>query len=122
MPLDPNQTNNDAVAAGEKADRGFHPLKILIPVVAVLVTVTLYANWYSSGVSEPRYCDDRENALHRLERILTEGNPAGTGANFKDRRPYLIAAKLLFLIPRQPDEEIEPYLDRVREHFWKVCR
>ena len=96
----------------------FRPLRIIVPVLAVLLGVPLWLQWYAGAVSLPRYCGDPEQTVARLRRILTEPRPAGDAA----RRPYLITAKLLFLVPRQADEEIADYLTRMRSHLRAHCR
>jgi len=54
----------------------------------------------------------------RLQRVLTEERPAGDDS----RRPYLVAAKLLFLLPRRSDEAVSAYLDRVAQRVREQCR
>lgn len=97
---------------------GFNPLWLIVPTLVVLLAVSLWIQWYSRAVSLPRYCDDPAGALVLLERVLNEARPAGSDT----RRPYLIAAKLIFLVPRDSDEAIEHYLARVRQHIADVCR
>jgi len=102
----------------EPVVRGF-PWQPFIALVAILlVAIALLARQYTVDVSLPRYCADPGRALEYLEQVITERRPAGDGA----RRPYLIAAKLLFLVPRQPDEPVAVYLDRVAIHIEGVCR
>ncbi len=69
-------------------------------------------------VSIPRYCGNQEVTLERVERILTSARPAKTGAT----RPYVVAAKLLFLVPRQPEEAVPAYLDRLKGHLTERCQ
>lgn len=95
-----------------------HPLRIAGVVVLLLMLVSLWANWYTDNVSLPRYCDDTEQALQRVGRLLTERRPAGDAP----RRPYLTAAKLLFLVPRQGEETIPHYLQRLRGYLAEQCR
>jgi len=68
----------------------------------------------------PRYCEDPVQTLERVRRLLTEQKPADD--DFDARRPYIVAAKLLFLVPRTGDEESETYLLRVRQHLERQCR
>lgn len=96
----------------------FSPLRVVVPVLAALLAVSVLAQWYARSVSLPRYCEDPARTLTHLERILTEDRPAGDGS----RRPYVVAAKLLFLVPRGADEGQGTYLDRVRRHLQVQCR
>lgn len=75
-------------------------------------------NWYSSNVSMPRYCGDPEQTIFYLQELITKERPAGD----ESRRPYLIAAKLLFILPRGGDEDLDSYLQRVRLHIAQQCR
>ncbi len=98
------------------------PLRQILPVVAVtallMLSISSAIEWYSDAVSLPRYCADPQQALHYLEADLRQQRPAGEEA----RRPYLIAAKLLFLIPRASNESIPDYLDRVELELLRRCR
>lgn len=107
-----------AVLATPDADPAFKPLRVLVPTLVFLLAVSLWIQWYSRAVSLPRYCDDPAGTLVLLERVLTEARPAGS----ETRRPYLVAAKLIFLVPRESNEELGHYLDRVRQHIAEVCR
>ena len=97
---------------------GFPWRPFVVLVAVLLVAITLLARQYRAEVSLPRYCAEPEHALELLQRVISERRPAGDGT----RRPYLIAAKLLFLVPRQPDEPEAIYLDRVALHIEAACR
>jgi hypothetical protein len=96
----------------------FNPWPLIIFVGLALLAISLLSHWYAQEVTLPRYCENPEQTLQLLQKILTEERPAGE----ETRRPYIIAAKLLFLVPRQSDEAIEDYLDRVRYHLREQCR
>ncbi len=96
----------------------FRPLRVIVPTLALLLAVSLWIQWYTQAVSLPRYCDDPAGTLVLLERVLTEERPAGSDA----RRPYLVAAKLIFIVPRESDEALGHYLDRVHRHLIETCR
>jgi hypothetical protein len=96
----------------------FKPWRIIIFVALTLLAISLLSRWYAQQVTLPRYCENPEQTLHLLQQILTEARPAGD----ETRRPYIIAAKLLFLVPRQADEAIPAYLNRVRDHLREQCR
>lgn len=76
------------------------------------------AQWYAENSSLPRYCDNPEGNLKLVRQILNEPAPAGA----KNRRPYIIAAKLIYLVPRNAEEPIETYLRRVRARIVETCR
>ena len=97
--------------------QNFKPLQVVIPVVIILSLITIWTNWYSQQVSILRYCEDTEQTLLYLKKVVTENRPAGEDAH----KPYLIAAKLLFLVPRQGDEPVEEYLDRVKLYLHGRC-
>lgn len=108
----------DMDAAGTPGSKPFSPLRVVVPVLATLLVISALAQWYARSVSLPRYCENPPLTLMHLERILAENRPAGDGS----RRPYVVAAKLLFLVPRRADEAQEAYLDRVRRHLEVQCR
>ncbi len=95
----------------------FHALRIITVVLLVMICIPFWANWYTGEVSLPRYCNDPQATLERLEKVLTEERPAGDNS----RIPYIRAAKLIFLLPRQPDENIPDYLNRVRNYVQNSC-
>lgn len=94
-----------------------NPLQIIIPVIAMLVLISVWAQWYGNQVSLPRYCGNPSLAINHLEQVLLKKQPAGG----ESRRPYIIAAKLLFLLPMQNNELIPDYLKRVERHLLEAC-
>ncbi len=107
-----------SIAPTEKAEcRGFNPAPLVATVAGLLLGIGALAQWYSQDVSLPRYCENPEQTLVHLKRVINETEPAGT----ESRRPYLIAAKLLFLLPRESGESGELYLERVRRYLGKSC-
>ena len=114
--MSPGTGTGPALAA---ADGGsFKPLRVVVPVLAALLAISVAVRFYAHEVSMPRYCADPTGAVDHLERIVTEARPAGEDA----RRPYVVAAKLLFLVPREADEPLGAYLSRVRMHIEARCR
>lgn len=109
-----------ANAADPKPDKptGFRPWLLILAVTAALLLVPLWSNWYADQVSLPRYCNNPELSLQQLEQVLREKQPAGDGA----RKPYIIVAKLLFLIPQNGNESIPAYLSRVRGILRAQCQ
>lgn len=109
--------NNTFEATGSLHTVRFRPLRIVISVLILLVLIGLWSRWYAQAVSIPRYCEDPQTTIQYLQRVINEQRPAGENA----RRPYLIAAKLLFLLPRQSGENVPEYLERVSLHIRDQC-
>lgn len=65
----------------------------------------------------PRFCADPRGVLERVELILTKTQPIGEGS----KRPFIISAKLIFLIPQQDGETIDDYMGRLQRHLDKIC-
>ena len=105
-------------AIDDQPDTTFNPLPLIVTAAVLLLLVGQVAVWYGQQVSVPRYCDDRQGTLLRLREVLSEERPAGDGA----RRQHLIAAKLLFLVPRRSDEALDDYLERVEIAVGRQCR
>ena len=83
-----------------------------------LIGIFAAADWYAGNVSVPRHCADPETALALVERVLTETRPAGE----QRTTPYVVAAKLLYLVPQRPEEPAGDYLVRLRRHIEMACR
>lgn len=79
-----------------EVENGFNPLQVILPVAVILLLISSWIQWYSNKVSIPSYCKDPVHTLDHLEKIINEARPAGDNP----RWPYLITAKLLFLVPR----------------------
>lgn len=105
--------------AGEEVPTAsrFRPLRLLAGVLAVFAAISLMANWYARNVSLPRYCDNPQEAIHYLRKVITDAEPAGK----EKRRPYLIASKLIFLIPQESGESLDEYLERVAIRIEQQC-
>ncbi len=95
----------------------FNPLQVIVPVLLLMLSVSFAARWYSQQVSLPRYCENPEQTLMYLQKIITETRPAGE----QSRRPYIIAAKLIFLLPRESNETDQAYIKRVKQYLRKQC-
>ncbi len=112
-----NETLDQNGSLSAQAALGFHPLQIVIPVLIVLVMIGLCSSWYAQTISILRYCENPQTTIQYLQRVINEERPAGENA----RKPYLIAAKLLFLLPRQSEESVSGYLERVRQYLQEQC-
>lgn len=96
----------------------FRPLRLVAVILVILLVISAAAQWYARSVTLPRYCDDPVRTLERVRRLLTEQRPAGDG----DRKPYIVAARLTFLIPREGNEPLTAYLERLQRHLDRECR
>ena len=95
----------------------FNPLKIIIPVLLALLSISLMAQWYANNIILPRYCEDPQKALQSLRELMDESSQL----KHQQRRQNMIAAKLLFLHPQQSDESSENYLQRLRYLIQSEC-
>lgn len=92
---------------------------VILVVAGIMLGIGHWAEWYAVQVSVPRFCRiERPVLMDRFLRIITKEHPAGD----KKTRPYIIVAKLMFLVPRQAGETVAPYLARVENHLDGVCR
>jgi len=98
--------------------RPFNPLHLIGFVLLMLLAISLWLRWYTGAVSMPRYCKNPSETLYYLEKVLTEERPAQEGS----RRPYLIAAKLIYIIPQQRNEPVPDYLRRLETRITEQCR
>lgn len=96
----------------------FRPLRLIVIILLILLGISTAAQWYSGNVTMPRYCDDPVQTIERVRSVLTERTPAGDG----DRKPYIIAARLTFLIPRESNEPLDAYIERLQRHIDQQCR
>lgn len=95
-----------------------HRVFVVFAVTTVLMlSIFNGADWYATTSALPRYCENPTQAVSIVEEILTTDNP-GEG---KERRPYIIAAKLIFLVPQEPDETMETYMVRLRGRISESC-
>ncbi len=93
-------------------------LVIVFAITAgLMMLIFRYAGWYADTSALPRYCADPRAAIGYVEDILTNPNPVG-GAR---KRPYLVAAKLIFLVPQQNAESTPDYLQRLQRVISGKC-
>lgn len=85
---------------------------------ALLISVFSGARWRAENELLPRYCEGPVGHLHLVRQILTQTTPAGDEA----RRPYIIAAKLLYIVPREEDEPVDDYITRLDFEIQRSCR
>jgi len=91
---------------------------IVFAVTAVtLVSVFAGAEQYAEKSTVPRFCTNPSDVLEKVKLILTKKEPVGQGS----KRPFIIAAKLIFLIPQKDNESTTDYIERLQRHLDKIC-
>ena len=83
----------------------------------IMLLVFQYAGWRAQTALLPRYCADPGGTIRIVRKIISATEPAGD----EKRRPYIIAAKLIFLIPQEAGETQEAYLSRLRLRIEESC-
>ncbi|MCU7847030.1 MAG: hypothetical protein KZQ89_03330 [Candidatus Thiodiazotropha sp. (ex Lucinoma kastoroae)] len=96
----------------------FRPVRLILVILLILLSISLLAQWYGMNITMPRYCQYPGDVIGRVQQVLNEKQPAGEG----DRKPYIIAARLMFLVPRHSDETQDDYILRLQQHIDKQCR
>ncbi len=84
---------------------------------ALMLGVFQFARWRAENALLARYCQDPGASVELVGRILDAGGPAPG----ERRRPYLIAARLLFVEPQRPGEPDAAYLARLRLRIAARC-
>ncbi len=92
-------------------------LLVFAVTTAVLLLVFSAAEQYAERSAIPRYCTDQTGVIERVGIILTTGEPVGQAS----KRPFIVAAKLIFLVPQQSDENVTAYMERLRIHLIQTC-
>jgi len=111
-----NNTENDFA---EFKPGSFKVLPFITIIFLIMLFISQAIKWYSSSVTLPRFCEDPQATLHHLDDLINKPTPAGEGR--EARRPYIIAAKLIYLIPQQSNESNKDYLYRVRGELSQRC-
>ncbi|MCF6237003.1 MAG: hypothetical protein L3J70_11640 [Gammaproteobacteria bacterium] len=100
------------------AENKFFPLRIVAIVLLVMLIISFWVSWYTEEVSLSRYCAEPQQTLDHLQDVLQNPRPAGDGSRFK----HLVAAKLIYIIPRHSEESVADYLTRVQIRLTRHCR
>lgn len=93
-------------------------LVVFTITAAILISVFHGAAWRAENELLPRYCDNPEQHLEYIRQIITQETPA----EGETRRPYLVAAKLLYIVPRDDGETIDNYISRLNDEISRSCR
>jgi hypothetical protein len=92
-------------------------LLVFFLTLAVMLLIFDGAEWYAENSALPRYCGNPADAVAHVREILAD--PAlGDG---KLTRHYVVAAKLIFLVPREDAEPLQSYLERVQARISEKC-
>jgi hypothetical protein len=101
--------------AGE--DRLYRIIVVFLLTGAAMLLIFQAAEWYAGNAGLPRYCEKPDQTILLVHEILTSDTPA----EGKKRRPYIIAAKLIFLVPQEDAEPVDAYMLRLRERISQTC-
>lgn len=114
-----NELDSNMDSESEFEPSGFKPLRFIFFILLIMLFISQAIQWYSTSVTLPRFCDDPQQALHHLQKIISQRTP--TGDTREARRPYIIAAKLIYLVPQKSNESDADYLLRVRSTLSRMC-
>jgi len=96
-------------------------MRRLLAVFAVtgvtMVLIFRFAGWYADNAALPRYCADPQGTITHVNDILSNPNPVGDNK----RLPYIVAAKLIFLVPQAEAESRPDYLIRLGVVIAEKC-
>jgi hypothetical protein len=95
----------------------FNPVAVVAVILIAVFLISRWAVWYGNAVSIPRYCAEPEHAVDYLRAILSH-----SVVDNENRRTAMIAAKIQFLLPREPDEPVAAYVERVRRELNNRCQ
>jgi hypothetical protein len=84
---------------------------------AVMLFIFNSADWYATNAALPRYCEDPVQTVEIVREILTSPTPS----EGEEKRPYIVAAKLIFLVPQTDGEPVDDYLYRLRRRISEIC-
>lgn len=90
---------------------------VFIVTALSMVLIFRFAGWRAENALLPRYCEDPGAAIEHVRRIMEDGGPQAG----EKRRPYIIAAKLIFLVPQEVDESDAAWLARIEQRLGERC-
>jgi hypothetical protein len=97
--------------------KAFKPWRLILVVLLMFGLISAAAQWYARNVTLPRHCEDPEESLRLVRHLLTVERPAAD----ESRTPYVKAARLIFLVSRESNEDLESYLERLKLHLQREC-
>lgn len=90
---------------------------VFVVTAAVMLLVFQFAGWRAENALLPRYCENPRASIGYVRKILQDGGPS----EGEKRRPYIIAAKLIFLVPQEAGETDEAYFIRIASRLDERC-
>ncbi len=84
---------------------------------ATMLFIFHSADWYATNSALPRYCNNPDETVAIVRKILTSDTPVEN----QKKRPFIIAAKLIFLVPQEDGETVEQYIPRLRNRISETC-
>ena len=93
-------------------------LAVFLFTSVAMVLIFDAAEWYADTAALPRYCENPAAAVEHVREILSSAEPLAGDS----KRPYVIAAKLIFLVPREDAEPLQSYLSRLRRRISESCQ
>ncbi|MCU7835890.1 MAG: hypothetical protein KZQ83_11650 [gamma proteobacterium symbiont of Taylorina sp.] len=102
----------------------FKTIPFVFSILIIILFISQAIQWYSRSVTLPRFCEDPQLSLHHLQEIITQQPPhvkIAELAGREARKPYIIAAKLIYIIPQKANESIEDYIHRVHQELSQRC-
>lgn len=90
---------------------------VFVVTAAVMLLIFNSADWYATNAALPRYCEKPVETVEIVQEILTSPTPS----EGKEKRPYIVAAKLIFLVPQSDGEPLDDYLYRLRRRISEIC-
>ncbi len=108
----------------ERVGRPARPAPRLVAIATIFAVAALMlllvfraAEWRAETEVMTRYCDDPARHLQEVGKLLAENTRFATD----ERRSAIVAARLLFLVPRRPDEPVAAYLSRLDVRIDEAC-
>ena len=92
-------------------------LIVFVVTAALMLFIFNSADWYATNAALPRYCEKPAETVEIVQEILTSPTPS----EGKEKRPYIVAAKLIFLVPQSDGEPLDDYLYRLRRRISEIC-
>ena len=94
-----------------------HILLVFFVTAGLMLFIFSGADWYATNSAMPRYCEKPSETLSIVQEILTSEAPS----EGKEKRPYIVAAKLIFLVPQFDGESVDDYISRLKSRISDVC-
>lgn len=94
-----------------------HILIVFFVTAGLMLFIFNSADWYATNSAMPRYCEKPRKTLSIVQEILTSKTPS----EGKEKRPYIVAAKLIFLVPQLDGETVEDYISRLQIQISNIC-